>query len=115
MRSQRPLCKTAVIALIWVVLTTPATTLSLLFVADRPSNPVGKLARRLPPWGAAMMLGFVLIGLPLIGVALAVAARTRIRSSWSPLGGGGYAAIALAVGLLATVAGAVIFVMGLVQ
>jgi hypothetical protein len=114
-RSQRPICKTALTALIWVVLTTPATTYPLLILADRATNPIGNLARRLPPWAAAVLLGVVLVGLPLIGVILALAARTRIRSSWTPRAGGGYAAIALALGGLATLAGLVIFVGGLAQ
>ncbi len=111
--SHRRLAKSAVAALVWALLTTPLTTLSLLHLADRPGTALGEFARRLPPWGAPTVVGFCLIGLPLVGVLLALVARTRIRSSWTPRPGGGYASAALAVGLLSAAAGAAIFVLGL--
>ena len=91
------------------------TTLSLLYLADRPGSAVREFALRLPSWGASALVAFCLIGLPLVGVLLALFARTRIRSSWTPRPGGGYASAALALGLLSAAAGAAIFVLGILS
>ena len=110
----RPLCKIAVTALIWVLLTTPATILPLLYLLDRPGTPLKRLQQTLPPWGMAAIVGFALIGLPLIGAAIGGVGIGRTRSSWTPMRGGSYARAAVGIGLLGALAGAVIFLLGIV-
>lgn len=109
----RPLCKIAVAGLVWVVLTTPATILPLLYLLDRSGSPLKRLQQSLPPWGMTGLVGFALIGLPLIGAVLGAVAIGRTRSSWTPMRGGGFARAALMFGVLAALAGGIIFIMGI--
>ena len=109
----RPLCKIAVAALVWVLLTTPATILPLLFLLDRAGSPLKRLQQTLPQWGMAAIVAFALIGLPLVGALIGAIGLGRTRSSWTPVRGGGYARAAVSVGLLGAVAGAIIFVLGM--
>ena len=109
----RPLCKIAVAGLVWVVLTTPATILPLLFLLDRPGSPLKRLQQTLPSWGMTLVVAFALIGLPLIGALIGAVALGRTRSSWTPVRGGGFARAAVSLGLLAALAGGIIFVLGI--
>ena len=109
----RPLCKSAVVALVWVLLTTPATTLPALFLLDRPGSPLKTLQTQLPPAGMGTIVAFTLIGLPLLGVLIAAFALGRARSSWTPMRGGNYARLAMAIGMIGAIAGASIFIAGL--
>jgi hypothetical protein len=109
----RPLCKSAVVALVWVLLTTPATTLPLLFALDRPGSPLKRLEPKLSAFGMTSLVGVVLIGLPLLGAIIAGFALGRTRASWTPVRGGDLARIALLIGILATVSGAWIFIAAL--
>ena len=108
----RPLCKTAVVALWWAALTTPVTTLPLLYLLERAGGPLSRLNTVLPSWGVVAFVAGVLIGLPLIGVVLAVTAISRVRASWTPRRGGGFARAALWVGLLGAVTGTGLLVAG---
>lgn len=114
MRS-RPLCKTAVTGLVWVLLTTPATMLPLLFFLDRAGSPLKRLEPTLRPWGMATIVAFALIGLPLIGACIGGVALKRTRSSWTPVRGGGFARAAVFLGVLAALAGGILFVIGISQ
>jgi hypothetical protein len=98
-----------------VLVTTPATTLPLLYLLDRPGSPLKKLELKLSAFGMGTVVGFLLIGLPLLGVFLAGFALGRTRSSWTPMRGGNIARIALLVGILAAIAGAFLFVAGLLN
>ncbi|HEX5176664.1 MAG TPA: hypothetical protein VFV83_06530 [Chthoniobacteraceae bacterium] len=109
----RPLCRSAVVALVWVLLTTPATTLPLLFALDHPGSPLKRLEPKLSAFGMTSLVGVVLIGLPLLGAIIASFALGRTRASWTPVRGGDLARIALLIGILATISGAWIFVAAL--
>jgi hypothetical protein len=109
----RPLCKSAVVALVWVLLTTPATTLPLLFALDRPGSPLKKLQGRLSAVAMESVVGALLIGLPLLGIFIASFAMGRARSSWTPMRGGNLARMALLIGIVATIAAAALFIAGL--
>jgi hypothetical protein len=109
----RPLCKSAVVALVWVLLTTPATTLPLLFALDRPGSPLKKLQGRLSAFAMESIVGALLIGLPLIGIFIAGFALGRARSSWTPMRGANLARMAMLIAILATLAAAVLFIVGL--
>ena len=101
------------VALVWVLLTTPATTLPALYLLDRPGSPLKVLQMQLPPSGMGAIVAFALIGLPLFGVLIASFALGRARSSWTPMRGGNYARLAMVVGMIAAIAGASIFIAGL--
>jgi len=109
----RPLYKSAVVALVWVLLTTPATTLPLLFALDRPGSPLKTLDAKLSRFAMGSVVAALLVGLPLLGVVIASFALDRTRSSWTPVRGGNIARIALLIGIFATIAGAALFIAGL--
>lgn len=113
MNRSRTLCKTAVAALVWVVLTTPLTTLPLLQLADRPGTAFQKFASTTPYAGTAALVGLILIGLPVVGTFLASAALKRVSASWTPMRGGGYAKTALMLGVISALAATFFFVSGL--
>lgn len=102
-----------IVALVWVLLTTPATTIGLLYLAEHPSSPFHRLDTMLPGWGVKLFVGGLLIGLPAFGTLLGSIAMRRIRASWSPLRGAGYATAATVIGAISTVAAIAIFVWGL--
>ncbi|MES2570518.1 MAG: hypothetical protein V4710_10755 [Verrucomicrobiota bacterium] len=112
MKRSRHRCKTATVALIWALLTTPATTLPLLYWSES-NRSLKQLADSLPFAGTAALVGAILIGLPILAIVLSMLAQRRINSSWTPVGGGDFAQYALGIGILSTVSATLIFVIDL--
>ncbi|MDB6173472.1 MAG: hypothetical protein JWL59_2783 [Chthoniobacteraceae bacterium] len=98
--------------MVWALLTTPATTLPLLYWAES-NQTLKRFAESLHPAGAAALIGLILIGLPVTAILIASASVSRINSSWSPVGGGSLARYALGIGILSALAAVVIFVVDL--
>lgn len=112
MNRPKNLCKSAIVAFVWVCLTTPLTTLPLLHLAD-DSAPIQRWVATLPQGAMIAILGGIIIGLPVIGTILAAFAMGRVKASWTPMAGSGFAKGALFLGILSTIAGAIMFGLGL--
>lgn len=101
------------VALIWVALTTPLTTLPLLQLADRPGSGFRRFTSTLPYWGTATIVGLILVGLPIIGVMIGSAAMRRVSASWTPVRGGGFAKTAILLGVISAIGAMVVYISGL--
>ncbi len=105
MNNRRISSRTAITALLWVLLTTPLTTLPLLQLADRPTNPLQRWLAGLPYPATVMTVALLLIGPPLLGIVLGLVALRRVNGAWVPRGGAGYARAAIALGIVSMLSG----------
>jgi hypothetical protein len=112
---QRPYCRIAIFSAIWVLLTSPLTTLPLLQLTAQTGNPIARWMSGLPSAAVIAIEGFILIAPPLLGIAFGMLALRHIRSSWKPLDGTLYAKAGLTLGIISTLFATWIFVAGVLS
>ena len=100
-------------ALVWVLLTTPLSTLPLLHLADRPDSPVRRWLADLPYPVTVLTVASLLLGPPLLGIVLGLIALRRVQAAWVPRRGSGYARTAIALGILSLLCGVALLAVGI--
>ena len=113
MNDRRTNSRTSVSALIWVLLTTPLSTMPLLHLADRPGSPVRHWLADIPYPATVLAVAFTLIAPPLLGIVLGLFGLRRVQAAWVPRGGASYARAAIGLGIVSVLCAITVLIAGI--
>ena len=115
MNNRRASSRTAITALLWVLLTTPLCTVPLLHLADHPGSPVRHWLAGLPYPATVLAVALILTAPPLLGIVLGLLALRKVQAAWVPRGGAGYARAAIGFGIVSILSAVAILATALVR